>query len=346
MTALTIPDDFVVDLHDLAAIILDCHARTEDRFTDTQLVEVNNGNRPLETLPDHILPPEWHILFENQRRVAYILRKNPQLSTPVTLNNFAHPEQCVLPGSPRGKQRRELLETAYWRCKDFDAGYLLTYVAQRVFERLPPTARLRARTATGYEMTCAPDEVLIAEVEVLPHTACVMAVYEPRPELGLASIGMEQHLSGFDGPIPWVYLAIGVPQSTYLTRDTRVFLDLALPQIGGRGSGHEPFALERGFDYHNRVLHKFADEYGEVVLSSKLRLSLAPPAYRTRGDMLIDMVVERLAKIAAGQDNFCRYCGKDGINTQCSVCKEAYFCADCRVPGWKYHKVWCVPVAK
>ncbi|EKM53254.1 uncharacterized protein PHACADRAFT_124757 [Phanerochaete carnosa HHB-10118-sp] len=78
-----------------------------------------------------------------------------------------------------------------------------------------------------------------------------------------------------------------------------------------------------------------------MKLSSKITLS--PPRVRAHGDAVKVMVLERLGKIASGNDQFCRYCGKDKVNLQCSRCKKAYFCQECVNQGWKYHKRWCQP---
>ncbi|KAI0936127.1 hypothetical protein AcW1_000445 [Taiwanofungus camphoratus] len=119
-----------------------------------------------------------------------------------------------------------------------------------------------------------------------------------------------------------------------------VMLDLALTQIGGPGAGGELFVLERGFAYHNALLCRYADDSGELKILGKLRLS--PPDVRRQSDALVEMALARLAQIASGQDNFCQYCGRDGVDTRYSKCKKACFCRDCQALGWKYHKVWCL----
>ncbi|KAI0639216.1 hypothetical protein C8Q77DRAFT_1080158 [Trametes polyzona] len=139
--------------------------------------------------------------------------------------------------------------------------------------------------------------------------------------------------------------ALGVPpprgsaKSTDMESDPRVVLDLVLPQIGGRGGGAEPFALERAIVYHERVLAKVADESERYQLSGKIRI--VEDRIRRHGDAVVKLVMGRIAKLAAGEDHFCRYCGKDGVETRCSKCKKAYFCPPCQALGWKYHKVWC-----
>ncbi|KAH9855437.1 hypothetical protein C2E23DRAFT_724382 [Lenzites betulinus] len=96
---------------------------------------------------------------------------------------------------------------------------------------------------------------------------------------------MTQHLSGFADSMPWVFLLLGAAQSEDMEADRRVVLDLVLPQIGGRGGGAEPFALERAIVYHDKVLAKVADEHERYDLSGKIRI--AEEDIRRHGDALL-----------------------------------------------------------
>lgn len=333
-----IPDNFVVDIHDLAAIILDAHARTEPLFPHAQLVEINHGDAPLTTFPEHFFHSAWHgSAVLARKRVAYVLQTDSSAQERTTIDTFAAAEGVKTAGG-RELTRRGL-EDVYWPCKDYNNGYLLAYVAQRVFDSLPPTAKLRACTSTKHEVLCRPSEVTVAEIDIRPKEACLILVKEPRPDLGPSKVDMSQHLSGFSDSMPWVFLLLGEATSTDMEADARVVLDLVLPQIGGRGGGSEPFALERAIVYHERVLTKVADEFERYDLSGKIRI--AEEDIRRRGDALVALVLERIERIAAGQDHFCQYCGKDGVETRCSKCKNAFFCPSCQALGWKYHKVWC-----
>ena len=342
MSQPTFPADFSLDIHDLAPIILDCHARLEDTFSKVQLTEILADSASLQTLPSHVLPPEWldaKAHSPNQKRLTYILRQDSSRTEPVTIDNFAHPDGIKL--SQGLELNRRTLENAFWRCKTFNTGWLIAYVAQTVVRSLPRTARLRARTASGYEMTCSPSEVMPMEMEVLPHQACCMAIYEPCLDIEPAKVDMTHHFSGFLQPMPWIYLCFGRDTSTDPEHSTRVAMDLTVQQIGGRGSAHELFALERISEYHEKVLPRYAQEYGELILSDTVALSL--PAICKQGDDVVRMVLKRLAKVVNGDVNFCKYCGRDGVAKRCSTCKEARFCEECHVLGWKYHKVWCKP---
>ncbi|KAI0724364.1 hypothetical protein C8T65DRAFT_723697 [Cerioporus squamosus] len=303
----SIPDDFILDVHDLAAIILDAHACTETLLPKAQLVEINRGVTSPTTLPSHVFAPEWHAgKIRGQKRVAYMLKTDSSASERITIETFASPEGVKVPG---GKEltRREL-EDIFWRCKTFNSGYVLAYVAQRIFDSLPSTAKIRARTSAKHELVCKPSDVTVAEIDVVAKEACLILDYEPRPDLGPSNVNLSQHMTGFDGSMPWVFLLIGEPKSEDIEADPRVVLDLVTSQLGGRGGGGEVFSLERAFDYHNKVLPKVADELEKYILSGKIRLS--EDALRARGDALVDVVMGRLLKIAGGQDSFLNHLGQ------------------------------------
>lgn len=334
----SIPDGFVLDVHDIAAIILHEHARTETLFPNTQLMEINRGTTPFATLPSHVFAADWHISpTTDQKRIAYIVKKDSHAFERTTVDTFASSGGVE---TPNGHEltRREL-EDAFWRCKTFDNGYVLAYTTQRVFDSLPATAKLRARTSTKHEVVCKPSDVTVAEIDIVAKEACLVVDYEPRPDLGESKVNMSQHLSGFGGSMPWVFLLLGEAESEDMVVDPRVVFDLATSQIGGRGGGGELFSLERAFDYHEKVLPKYATQLEKYVLSGKIRLSR--DRLRARGDTLVELVMKRVTKIASGGDGFCRYCGRDEVTSQCSKCKTAKFCSACHVLGWKYHKVWC-----
>lgn len=324
------PPDLVVDVHDLAAIILDCHAQLENKFAQTQLVELNRGTTPFQTVANDTLQPEWAwSLSPSQRRVAYILQRQNAVDpdTRVTIDAFAHPDGVKTPDG-KALSRKEL-EDVFWRCKTFDSGYVLAYVAQQVFDALPPTTTLRARTSQGHTVTCKAADVTVAEVEIRPREAC-----------WISNIGVAHHFTGFDASVPWVWLFLGAPTSPDPEKDTRVVLDLAVAQLGARGLGGELFALERGMHYYDSILDRHAEQLTEIVLSQKLMLS--PPDVRAHGEAVKARVLRRLAEVVRDA-YFCRYCGKEGVELQCSRCKVAQFCRECQGHGWKYHKKWCKP---
>ncbi|KDQ63672.1 hypothetical protein JAAARDRAFT_53864 [Jaapia argillacea MUCL 33604] len=338
-TRITFPNN-IVNLHDLAALILDCHGRTESLLPTAHLIEVNRGTTPIQTLPSGALAPQWHAreIF-NSPRVAYILQHTTGSTERVGIDAFASTEAVKLPpGSPT--LTRKELEDIYWRCKDYDQGYVLAYVFQEVIKRLAPNTTLLARTSSGYETKCRPSEYTVAEIDVSPHQACLIVDTEPRPDLGPTRLGMAQHLSGFDDNIPWVFLVFGKPGTTGdAATDPRVAVDLSIPQLGGRGGGGELFALERLGNYHGKVLSACADEVSERYdLSLEIRLTSDK---LKDASALLKVVLDTLEKVTKDEAGFCRYCGKIGVKTRCSKCREAAFCPDCQVLGWKYHKVWC-----
>ena len=332
----TFPDNLQVDVHDLAAIILDCHYHLETTFAGYQLVEVNRGTTPLQSLPECVLPREWHIVRHD--RLSYILKKEPNAPSPITLETFAHPNGVKTPsGEPL---TRKELEDIFRRCKCYNSGSVLVYIAQQVLSALPASTQLVARTSQGHTLTFAPHQTAVAEILVEPRSACLHIQYADRPDLGPTKIDMQQQLSGFDGGINWPWLLLGAGTSPDLDTDTRVALDLGVAQLGARGLGGEPFALERSGDHYDRVLIPRARDLGAEMRMSTLQC-LSPADICAYGEAVKALVLERLAKVVAGDDHFCRYCGKEGVDLRCSQCKKAYFCAECQSLGWKYHKRWC-----
>ncbi|KAJ8472436.1 hypothetical protein ONZ51_g8513 [Trametes cubensis] len=185
-----------------------------------------------------------------RERVAYILETDSSAQERNTIDTFATLEGVKTPDG-REPNRREL-EDVYWRCKDFDSGYILAYAAQRIFDSLPPSTKLHARTSSKHELLCKPSDVAVAEIDLLTNEACLIVVKEPRPDLVPSKVNMAQHLIGF-------------ADSTPPARRAR---SCAGPELGGRGSGGEPFALrvERAIVYHKEVLAKVAGEYGKFEL--------------------------------------------------------------------------------
>ncbi|KAI0686388.1 hypothetical protein C8T65DRAFT_591182 [Cerioporus squamosus] len=142
--------------------------------------------------------------------------------------------------------------------------------------------------------------------------------------------------SNFGDDIPWVVLLLGDP------RGERVVVDLALSQIGGRGLGSELFALTKLRDYTEKLLPKYATRDPEADRETFMFNPWSMTETQDiRAQVLVAHILARLAKVAQGEDNFCRYCGKDDVNMRCSKCKKANFCSSCVGLGWKYHKVWC-----
>ncbi|KAI0724365.1 hypothetical protein C8T65DRAFT_734001 [Cerioporus squamosus] len=221
-----------------------------------------------------------------------------------TIDDYAWPGGVITPDG-RTLTRREL-EDAFWRCKTFDNGFFLADVFCRVLGRLPRTTTLRIKTSAGQQMTCAPSDVGIMEMLLSPHESCLM---------------VERQISS----------------------SRRVVVDLALSQIGGRGLGSELFALTKLRDYTEKLLPKYATRDPEADRETFMFNPWSMTETQDiRAQVLVAHILARLAKVAQGEDNFCRYCGKDDVNMRCSKCKKANFCSSyCVGLGWKYHKVWC-----
>jgi hypothetical protein len=53
-------------------------------------------------------------------------------------------------------------------------------------------------------------------------------------------------------------------------------------------------------------------------------------------------VLAKLTKIKSRENTFCAYCGKEMVNSLCTVCRKAHYCdRQCQEKAWKYHKAWC-----
>ncbi|OJT12601.1 hypothetical protein TRAPUB_10842 [Trametes pubescens] len=326
-----------LDIHDLAAMILHAHATVDGTpFATSKIVEVNRNGAPFQTLTDQEAPHGWFDPGGPPRRVAYALYNTPQdvpAGGKITVDTFPSPMGVFNPASDDRTLTRRELEDVFWRCKDYDQGYQLAYVAQRVFNSLDGTGiQLRARTSTGYELVFSPAELMVGTATITPREACVIMSADDSDVRPMS-------FSGFDGPIPWPYLVLGNAGDL----DRCVALDLALPQIGGRGLGGELFALERHDDYMTRVLPLYAEVHhvGHPTLGIVPRS--ATDEMRTRAEALTEAVVRRLVGPGQGETDFCRYCGEPGIITCCGVCKTSYFCEPCHRLGWKYHRKWCTP---
>ncbi|KAI0757189.1 hypothetical protein C8Q80DRAFT_1116414 [Daedaleopsis nitida] len=320
-----IPDDFVLDIHDFAAIILDTHARIDPPFGTSKLVEVTTGTGRIRTYEDAnlVIPSEWQSA-QDKPRVAYIHDLDHASQDTTTVDTLASPGKLLTPGD-RALSRRDI-EDAFWRCKTLSNGSFLGDTAHRVLSSLPRTVQLRIRTSRGYEFTCTAHDVCVLLNKVSPHESCFVSE-------------RAQYLVGFGNRLSWPVLLLGGSSGS---SEHSVVLDLAIAQVGGRGLGGELFALESVEEYKVKLLPKYAVSAEECV--GKMYVfnpSGMTMEQRERQGVLVPEIMRRLAKIANGQDDFCRHCGKDNINLRCSRCKRACFCLACLELGWKYHEVWC-----
>ena len=106
-----------------------------------------------------------------------------------------------------------------------------------------------------------------------------------------------------------------------MAEDPRIVLDITTARLGGGGGGGKEvfFSLERAFEYLGNMLLDVAQEGERYVLSGKLRTT--PEAIHAREDVLVDAVIEHTCRLASGQDDFCRYHGRERANMCCSKCK-------------------------
>ncbi|KAI0757190.1 hypothetical protein C8Q80DRAFT_1116415 [Daedaleopsis nitida] len=239
-------DNFTLDAHDLAAIVLDTHARIDPPFRTSTLIEVNKGDAPIRVFPEGGNEVSVWRQSQGMQRVAYIHDHDCGNSQDiVTIDNYVSREIVTPGGVPLSRCEAE---DAFWRCKTFNNGYLLSDTVERVLASLPRTTKLRLRISRGHEVICAPHDVRILETVIAPHASCLL--FEPEG----------QYASGFGDGIPWPPLLLGPSTAS---DEERAILDLAITQIGGRGSGGELFAVERVQDYKEKLLPKYMTHDGE-----------------------------------------------------------------------------------
>lgn len=315
-----------LDVHDLATWILHAHATVAGApFATSTIAEVSKNGAPLKSLCQ--APEEWTNATGPPRRVAYVLGGAPHGTPETTIDTFVSSRDGVFTPNDHALSRREL-EDIFWRCKDFNQGSQLAYVAQCVFDTLTQTGVwLRARTSTGYQLAFNPTEIRVGTAMVTPREGCVI----------IDRVAGQVHSSGLDGPVPWPYLVLGSDADI----DRRVVLDLAIPHIGGRGLGGEIFALERHDDYMTRVLPLYAQVYSVKDLTMGMVPFSADEYTKTRAKFLTVAIMDRITASVRTED-FCRHCGEPGVIPHCTYC-PANFCEPCYELGWKYHQRWCVP---
>lgn len=259
MPAPTFPPNLVIDVHDLATIILDCHARTEERFRTLRLVEINHGTTPTITFADmnRLLPP-WASC--TKEKTCLVLRDDHrETKERLTLDTFARsPPKGVRTPSGHQPTRKEL-EDAYWRCKVHLSGYGLAFAAQEIIAALPATTKLVVRTAKGLKAVFTPADVTVGETIIDPRRATQIVHFDegPGPHFTAPRVTIHNTQVGIKDYVPWPWLVFG--QRTSVDNPAfdmlvRYVLDLGIAQIGGHGTGGEHFALEREAEYTLQVL--------------------------------------------------------------------------------------------
>lgn len=337
-----------LDLHDLATILLRERLLTEPSFKHCRLREINDRSKPRTSLPPHVRLPELDNLPQNTQVTAYFLADEADedvRAPPVESSTFKLPDfTSSLPGPLTESQ----LQTAFWRIKNHDGGYVMAHAMQLILDNLPVDTKLRIRTSQGHSILTDPKAFSIVEEPIVPRLVTYICKVIKQPHLGPTKVQMDQFLTGANGPFPWCYLLFGgddVARSDPES-DGRVALDLVAPIIGMRGLGGEVFAMERMQDYQEKLLPQFTTERGRLIISERI---IPGSSGRTVNDedavALSKRVLARLKRV----DTFCAYCGKskedfpEGTSmAQCSACKKTRFCdRSCQTQGWKYHKKYC-----
>jgi hypothetical protein len=331
----------ILDLHDLAAILLHEWSLTEPNFLHSRLLEVTDGSKPKKALPSHVSLP----LLDEQRRNlrnlrAYFVKDEDKKNTPIS--EFDFKDKDFTSATPYSDTD---IETMFWQIKHHDHGYALAHAMQIVLGTLPKTIKqLRIRTSQGYSVLAKPHEFAIAEIQVLPKQPFYICQLGKQPGLKASQVAISQYVTGADGYMPWVYLLFGGKSvwNSNTKLDGRVALDLAAPLLSGmRGLGKEVFAMEKMVDYHDNVLPEGGIEHpSEIQLSGRISTGARQDEVRLASS-LARKVLDRVKGIIAGEKN-CGYCGRNGATSACGGCKQTKYCDKrCQTNGWKYHKKWC-----
>lgn len=334
----------LLDLHDLATILLYEWSQYDPRFGHSRLIEVTDGSRPKVALPDHTsLPALDDLPGHGHTKAFFLVNDDDPHAPPIDAQSFKHGE------FPSADPYSEYdIETAFWQVKHHDHGYALSHAMQAVLDNLPKNLKLRIRTSQGHSIIVAPSEFAIAEISVIPRQVMYICRIKKLPASGGRKyVSIDQYVSGTTGAIPWVYLVFGgndVADSDPAV-DRRVVLDLAAPFLCGmRGLGKEVFALEKMEHYHAQVLPLggFEQSEQEIILSGRIGVGENRAEEGRLALTLASKVQSRVKGILEAGEKSCGYCGKRSPPSTCSRCKMAVFCNKrCQTLGWKYHKTWC-----
>ena len=337
----TIPDDVVLDLHDLATILLRERQLSESRFRKARLRESSDGSQPFIAFPMNNQSFTWYSFQQGYPKAGYVLYNDPEAPDDlVELADFKHPDYT---GALELTDKQ--LETIYWGAKHHDSGYLLAYVLQNVISALPESTKLRLRTSQGYEMMCRTADFAFNELTIAPNKIHYFANVTVHNIQGPRRADLSENFIGDEfNNLRWIYFVFGgqdVARTDVLT-DGRVMLDLVTTMLGERGLGGEIFSMERMGDYHNRILVNCCKEEAKIIMSGRLVFNRAPPEQKQEAVELQKLVLSRLTNILTKKETFCAYCGRSGADSSCAKCKIARYCSKgCQTKAWKYHKVWC-----
>ncbi|EJC97889.1 uncharacterized protein FOMMEDRAFT_162230 [Fomitiporia mediterranea MF3/22] len=333
------PEKLVLDLHDLATIVLRERLFSQTQFRYSQLYEICNDSEKATCLPSDA-QATWTSLPDP--KVGYFLREPSEVAedAPATEPyDFLHENF-------KGKDipDEQSLETIFWRVKHHDSGFVLAHALQLVLDALPESTKLRICTSQGHRIECKARSSAVAEMNILPKMTSYICNIRARPDLGPNKVDIDQHYTGGElNGIPWLYLIFGEKEDATgdVLTDRRVAVDLVAPMLGLRGLGNEVFAMEQIGVYHHKLLSKVAGESEEYVLSGRILMADEDKA-RASAD-IATRVLARLQKITRGEEVYCAYCGRDEAESMCENChgKARYCSPECQKKGWRYHKVWC-----
>ncbi|EJC97885.1 uncharacterized protein FOMMEDRAFT_32123 [Fomitiporia mediterranea MF3/22] len=340
------PENIKLDLHDLVVILLRERLLSDTRFPHARLLETCDGSHPPSHVPQN---SQESFRLRDTPKVGYFLLNNSngkdgaaegEGGPNAEPSTFLHEK-----AKPYTDLEEDEVETAFWRVKNHDSGYMLHHALQLVLDSLPKSTKLRIRTPDGFEFSCSAQSFAVAEMDILPKELVYinnmerLEHEEKHIEMAMDQyVFAEKHVSE-----PWVYLVFGKTNDLPTKRRNTqcVALDINASVLGLRGSAGEPFVMERRKTYHEQLLPRVAEEDLELNQSQRIyaiNLEDSGPAAE-----LAKRILSRLERITRGEERYCSYCGKTAPKSQCSKCRgKSQYCGSlCQRKAWSYHKRWC-----
>lgn len=231
------PEDLIIDLHGLAAILLRerlflSSKNGINRFKHSCLAEINTGAWFATSIP-LIHQQTWHAL--EAPKVGYFLTQRDANSKskgkaevreigedgkekelpPVEPANFLH--KYVRSCFPLDTVETELI---FNRVRAISNAYVLAYAMQQLLCALPASTKLRVRSSEGtgekgVEIICPAHEFACTELILAPRTNVYVCNSVRVLEEGEDAIRLDHYVvGGKDSSEPWVYFTFtGVPTS-------------------------------------------------------------------------------------------------------------------------------------
>lgn len=339
-SAFTLPDDLVLDVHDLATILMCEKIQTERLFRNAQLLEIHHGSELAKCLPEEF-QTKWKSYAGTQKLGYFLKTPTDHPSAPVepSSDTFLHPDYKPEVYGTLSAHEREMI---FWRIRHHD-NLILPHAMILVLESLPRSTKLRLRTAKALDVTCRVESFFaLLDPDIVPKVPIYAnnLVETPAGNIAYSVAVLEEESIGH------AHLCFGDTPRRGEQGGPIIALDLAAPLLGLRGDGGEIFVMDKKDAYLKKFRTACASASGKLILMNRI-----PDVndMRERNELAM-RVLGRLQAICRSEEEYCRYCGKGKTAeemSRCSGCKKAKYCGEqCQRMAWKYHRVWCKTDAK